>query len=183
MSATIGQTRYLSARRVSLPGRGSDTRKNSDYIAELRFRFLRKLSFDLAQQWSSGGGSTTRTQTRLQYRPASNRVVNVAYRFRRGALAQGDVSWSWPVAAHWTFVGRYNFSFRDRELLEQFFGLQYESCCWGLRLVSRRFISRRDGRRDSSFGVQLVFKGLASVGTAADKLLERGILGYSADLR
>ena len=183
MSATIGQTRYLSARRVSLPGRGSDTRKNSDYIAELRFRFLRKLSFDLAQQWSSGGGTTTRTQTRLQYRPASNRIVNVAYRFRRGALAQGDVSWSWPVATHWTFVGRYNFSFRDRELLEQFFGLQYESCCWGLRLVSRRFISRRDGSRDSSFGVQLVFKGLASVGTAADKLLERGILGYSADLR
>jgi LPS-assembly protein len=93
------------------------------------------------------------------------------------------VSWSWPVAKHWNFVGRYNFSFRNQEVLEQFYGLEYESCCWGLRLVSRRYISTRDGTRDSSFGLQLVLKGMTSVGTAADKLLERGILGYSADLR
>jgi LPS-assembly protein len=80
-------------------------------------------------------------------------------------------------------VGRYNYSFRDRTTLEQFFGVEYESCCWGLRLVSRRYISTRDGTRESSFGLQLVLKGMASVGTAADKLLERGILGYSANLR
>ena len=30
---------------------------------------------------------------------------------------------------------------------------------------------------------KFVLKGMTSVGTAADKLLERGILGYSADLR
>ena len=183
MSATIGQTRYLSNRNVTLPELDGETSESSDYIAELRFRLLRNLNFDLAQQWSSGGGGTTRSQARLQYRPASNRVINFAYRFRRDALEQGDVSWSWPVSKRWNFVGRYNFSFRDRELLEQFFGLEYESCCWGLRVVSRRFISRRDGTRDSSFGLQLVFKGMASVGTAADKLLERGILGYSPDLR
>ncbi len=182
MSATIGQTRYLSNRNVTLPELDSDTSESSDYIAELRFRLLQNLNFDLAQQWSSGGG-TTRSQARLQYRPASNRIINFAYRFRRDALEQGDVSWSWPVSKRWNFVGRYNYSFRDREMLEQFFGLEYESCCWGLRVVSRRFISRRDGTRDSSFGLQLVFKGMASVGTAADKLLERGILGYSADLR
>ena len=79
-------------------------------------------------------------------------------------------------------MGRYNFSFRDNEVLEQFYGLEYESCCWGLRLVSRRHISTRDGTRDSSFGLQLVLKGMTSVGTAADRLLERGILGYSPNL-
>ena len=50
-------------------------------------------------------------------------------------------------------------------------------------VIPRRHISTRDGTRDSSFGLQLVLKGMTSVGTAADKLLERGILGYSADLR
>ena len=110
-------------------------------------------------------------------------MLNLAYRFRRDSLEQGDLSWAWPINANWNFVGRYNFSFRDQEALEQFFGLEYESCCWGIRLVSRRHISTRDGTRDSSFGLQLVLKGMTSVGTAADKLLERGILGYSADLR
>jgi LPS-assembly protein len=59
----------------------------------------------------------------------------------------------------------------------------FESGCWGLRLVSRRHISTRDGTQDSSLGLQLILKGMASVGTAADKILERGILGYSADIR
>ena len=65
--------------------------------------------------------------------------------------------------------------------VQEFYGLEYGSCCWGLRVVSRRYISTRDGTRDTTFGLQLVLKGMTSVGTAADKMLERGILGYSAD--
>jgi LPS-assembly protein len=89
---------------------------------------------------------------------------------------------SWPLTHQWNFVGRYNYSFKDKASLEQFFGLEYESCCWGIRMVSRRYLSTRDGTRDTSFGLQLVLKGMTSVGTAADKMLERGILGYSPDL-
>ncbi len=183
MSATIGQSRYLSDRNVALPGFPADTDESSDYIAEIRFSAFEKINFDIAQQWGTGGRGTTRSQARLQYRPAPNKILNFAYRFRRDALEQGDISFSWPVARRWNVVGRYNYSFRDEELLEQFFGVEYESCCWGLRLVSRRFISRRDGTRDTSVGLQLIFKGMASVGTAADRLLERGILGYESRIQ
>jgi LPS-assembly protein len=183
ISATIGQTRYLSTSGVTLPGEALTTDETSDYVAEVRFLLSEHLNFDVGHQWGEKDRGTVQSQARLQYRPASNKVFNLAYRFRRDSLEQGDVSWSWPIATRWNFVGRYNFSFRDDEALEQFFGLEYESCCWGLRLVSRRHISTRDGTRDSSFGLQLVLKGMSSVGTAADKLLERGILGYSASLR
>jgi LPS-assembly protein len=183
MTATIGQTHYFGDRQVTLPGIPVSTLERSDYIAELRFLLFRNVNFDLGHQWGTGDNGTAKSEARLQYRPADDKILNLAYRFRRDSLEQGDLSWSWPVAKHWNFVGRYNFSFRDEEVLEQFFGLEYESCCWGLRLVTRRHISTRDGTRDSSFGLQLVLKGMTSVGTAADKLLERGILGYSADLR
>ena len=183
MTATIGQTRYFGARNVTLPGNSASTLERSDYIAKLRFLVWENMNFDIGHQWGTGTSGTTKSEARLQYRPANNKILNLAYRFRRDSLEQGDLSWSWPVNKQWNFVGRYNFSFRDDEVLEQFFGLEYESCCWGLRLVSRRYISTRDGTRDSSFGLQLVLKGMTSVGTAADKLLERGILGYSADLR
>ncbi len=183
MTATIGQTHYFGDRDVTLPGMSSSTFDQSDYIAQLRFPLFRNFNFDLGHQWGTGDNGTTKSEARMQYRPAGNKILNLAYRFRRDSLEQGDLSWSWPVTSNWNFVGRYNFSFRDEEVLEQFFGLEYESCCWGLRLVSRRHISTRDGTRDSSFGLQLVLKGMTSVGTAADKLLERGILGYSADLR
>ena len=182
VSATIGQALYLSEQGVSIPGQPMSVDDTSDYIAEVRFLLYDNLNFDVGHQWSSGNSGTTQSEARLQYRPQTNKILNLAYRFRRDSLEQGDLSWSWPLSQSWNFVGRYNFSFRDQRPLEQFYGLEFESCCWGLRLVSRRFISTRDGTRDSSIGLQLVLKGMTSVGTAADKMLERGILGYSRDL-
>jgi LPS-assembly protein len=182
MSATIGQALYLSNQKVELPGQPLTIGDSSDYIAELSFLIYDQLNFNVGHQWSNEQDGTTQSEARLQYRPATNRILNFGYRFRRDALEQGDVSWSWPLSQTWNFVGRYNYSFRDERTLEQFYGLEYESCCWGIRLVSRRYISTRDGTTDSSIGLQLVLKGMMSVGTSADKLLEHGILGYSPNL-
>ena len=181
MSATIGQIRYLSARGVTLPGDPAPTDETSDYVAQVRFLLYENLNFDLGHQWGSNNTGTTQSEARIQYRPSRNKLLNLSYRFRRDSLEQGDVSASWPIASNWNFVGRYNYSFRDKEVLEQFYGLEYESCCWGIRLVAREYISTRDGTQDTSIGLQLVLKGMSSIGTAADKMLERGILGYSAD--
>jgi LPS-assembly protein len=183
VSATIGQTRYLSTSGVALPGEEIIPNETTDYVAKIRFLLNKTLNFDVGHQWGEQDRGTTRSEARLQYRPDSNKVFNIGYRYRRDSLEQGDVSWSWPIGSKWNFVGRYNYSLRDNTALEQFFGLEYESCCWGLRIVTRRHISTRDGTRDSAFGLQLILKGMSSVGTAADKLLERGILGYSEDLR
>lgn len=183
VTATVGQIRYLSSSGVMLPDQTFVATESSDYIAKLSFLLNRNINFDLGHQWGSSATGTTQSEARIQYAPSGNKVLNLAYRFRRDSLEQGDLSWSWPLGNKWNFVGRYNYSLRDDEALEQFFGLEYESCCWGLRLVSRRHISTRDGTQDSSIGLQLILKGMASVGTAADKILERGILGYSADIR
>ena len=182
ISATVGQALYLSEQRVTLPGESPLTTDTSDYIAEVGILLYDNLNFDVGHQWSGGDKGTTQSEARLQYRPQANKILNLAYRFRRDSLEQGDISWSWPLSRSWNFVGRYNFSFRDDEVLEQFYGLEYESCCWGIRTVYRRHISTRDGTRDSSFGLQLVLKGMTSVATKADRLLERGILGYSPTL-
>jgi len=181
LTATIGQALYLSEQGVTFPGGANITNDSSDYIAELRFLLFKNFNFDVGHQWGSGTNGTTKSEARLQYQPATNKILNLSYRFRRQSLEQTDVSWSWPLSTNWNFVGRYNYSLRDNKSLEQFFGLEYESCCWGLRLVSRRYVSTRNGARDSSIGIQLVLKGMASVGTRADRILERGILGYSHD--
>ena len=181
VTATIGQALYLSEQGVTLPGLSMATSDSSDYIAEVRFLLYDNWNFDLGHQWGSGSSGTTQSQARIQYRPQTNKILNLSYRFRRDSLEQGDLSLSWPVARSWNVVGRYNYSFRDKEALEEFVGIEYESCCWGLRLVTRRHISTRDGTRDTSVGLQLVLKGMTSLGTKADRLLEHGILGYSRE--
>jgi LPS-assembly protein len=183
VTATVGQTQYFGDREVTLPGDEPIRSESSDYIAEIRFFLYDHWNFDFGHQWGTGENGTTQSEARLQYRPSGNKILNMAYRYRRDSLEQADVSWSWPLGSKWNFVGRYNYSLRDQTALEQFYGLEYESCCWGLRLITRRYISTRDGTQDSSVGLQLVLKGMTNVGTAAGKLLERGILGYSAGIR
>jgi LPS-assembly protein len=181
MTATIGQALYLSEQGVTLPGQSMPVSDSSDYIAEVRFLLYENWNFDLGYQWGTGDDGTAKSEARIQYRPQSNKILNLSYRFRRDSIEQGDVSLSWPVARSWNVVGRYNYSFRDSEALEEFIGIEYESCCWGLRLITRRYITTRDGTRDTSIGLQLVLKGMTSLGTKADRLLEHGILGYSRD--
>ena len=181
LRATIGQTRYLSDQGVTLPGLAPVSADSSDYIAELGFDVYGNWNLDLGHQWNSDTDTTTRSEIRLQYRPEDDRVLNFSYRFRRGSIEQADVSWSWPIGERWNLVGRYNYSLREDTTLERFVGVEYESCCWSIRLVTRRYISRRDRTADSSIAIQLELKGLTSVGDPADELLERGILGYSGD--
>lgn len=178
VSATLGQTRYLSAQGVSLPGSPARTSESSDYVAEIEIQLLRHWNFDIGHQWSSDDAKTVKSEFRLQYQPDAGKVLNLAYRFREASLEQADLSWSWPIGERWNFVGRYNYSLRDKTTLERFVGLEYESCCWAVRVLSRRYIRRRDGTADSSVAIQLELKGLTSVGDPADKRLERGILGY-----
>ena len=168
---------------MTLPGQSTAFAESSDYIAVIGFLLYEHLNFDVGHQWGTDGSGTTRSEARIQYRPQSNKILNLAYRFRRDSLEQGDVSWSWPLTQNWNFVGRYNYSIRDQEPLEQLYGLEYESCCWGIRMISRRYLSTRDGTRDTSFGIQLVLKGMTSFGTETDTLLERGIRGYTSGIQ
>ena len=179
VSGTLGKAFYLQKQTVSLPGQKLYQDSSSDLIAELRFLVFDKLNLDFSHQWNNKRDGVARTQARLQYQPSDNKLLNFGYRFRQDLLEQGNISWSWPLSESWNFLGHYNYSLRDKRTLEQFYGLEYESCCWGIRMIYRQYVSTRDGQEDNSFGIQFVLKGMTSIGTKANKLLERGILGYS----
>lgn len=180
LTATLGQSRSLSRQEVRLPDSTLSPGTSSDYIAEVLVNVWGNWNIELAQQWNQQRKETTKSEVRLQYLPGKRRVVNLAYRFRENSLEQGDLSFSWPIGSQWNVVGRYNYSLRDNVSLEQFVGIEYESCCWGLRLISRRFISRRDGTADTAITLQLELKGLTSVGDPVDRTLEQGVLGYQS---
>jgi len=178
---TLGQTRYLSDQAIALPDTSPPLANSAEYVGELGLVLADRWRLDLGHQWSSELSATRQSEARLQYRPDEARVVNLSYRFRRGALEQGDVSFSWPASERWNLVGRYNYSLRESTTLDRFAGVEYRACCFALRLVVRRYISRRTGESDTAIALQVELNGLASVGDSAEDFLERGIVGYGRE--
>jgi LPS-assembly protein len=183
VTATLGQTRYLNAQRVALPGALPNAAATSDYVAEVSIGSRDNWNLDVGYQWNNDTESTARAETRFEYRPKDDRLFGLGYRYRRGSLEQGDISLVWPVAEKWRIIGRYAYSFLDEEPLEEFVGWEYEACCWRFRMVSRNYVSRRTGESDSAISLQLELKGLSQGAITPEDLLDRGILGYRSIAR
>ena len=179
LTATLGQIFYLGDREVGLPDEPPDEDNESDLVLELGLDIFKNWNADLGYQWDVSDNSTSLAEVRLQYRPASNKVANVSYRYRPDILEQAEFSLGWPLTRNWSFVGQLEYSLREDASIERLVGLQYETCCWAARLASQRNISNRDGSRDTSVLFQIEFKGLAGVGSGARERFESDILGYS----
>jgi len=179
LSATFGQTVYLTQPRVLLPSEVASNQQSSDLVAQVELKAYQNWSVDLGLQWDHRDSRAQKSEARVQYRPDGGSVVNLGYRFQRDRLEQADVSAAWPVSNQWSLYGRMLYSLRDHGTIEQFAGLEYNSCCYGVRAVARNYVSSRTGERDTGIFLQLELKGLASVGTRADAFLERAIRGYS----
>ncbi|MFZ1624348.1 MAG: LPS assembly protein LptD [Gammaproteobacteria bacterium] len=178
LTATVGETRYFGTQDVTLPGEEPSNDSSSDYIAELGMNINDRWNLDLGYQWDANASVTRLAEARVMYKPADNKIINVSYRFRRDSLRELDITGTWPIADRWSFVGRYDYSLLDNQVLESFFGLEYSTCCWGLRLVTQRNLTSRDGDSDTAVTLQLLLKGFGSPASRPEQLLDRGTLGY-----
>ena len=180
LSATLGQAYYLQDPRVALPDEPVRDRSTSDVVAEVELNAYKNWNARFAYQWNPDETQSERSETFVQYNPSPGRVVNAGYRFRRDLLEQVDVSGAWPINSQWRGFARWVYSLQEDKTLDQFLGVEYSSCCWAVRLVTRRFISSRSGGAETSIGLQLELKGLSSVGVDNEAFLREAIRGYSS---
>ena len=57
-------------------------------------------------------------------------------------------------------------------------GLEYDSCCWSLRVVARRYLNDIEGDQLNGVFVQVLLKGLGSIGRKSDGLLNERIPNF-----
>jgi LPS-assembly protein len=180
LSATIGQAYYFSNPRVTLPGETPANRSSSDVIGEIELDAFKNWNGRFAYQWNPDANQTERTEFGVQYRPASDSVVNLTYRYQRDLLEQFDVSAAWPIGTQVHAFARWVYSLSENKTLDQFVGIEYSSCCWGVSIITRHYVSSRTGASDTTLGLQLELKGLSSVGVDNEAFLRDAIRGYSA---
>lgn len=178
LRADLASTVLFRDRREHLPGSRAATAGHSELIA--------RLNTTLNDRWSGGGewvydpddNSTVKRNVEINYRADPHRLLTLRQRFLRQTTGHTDLSGYWRLSPAWAIVGRYDYSFHRNEPLEALLGVEYDNCCWALRLVARDYLTADDGRRDSAILLQLELKGLTGLGRGARDLLAERIKDY-----
>jgi LPS-assembly protein len=180
--ASAGQLFYFQNRTVTRTGstRPEDDNAASDIAGDLQIALSRTWTGKADMVWNPRDTDTERANAQLQYHPGFRKIANLSYRYDRDSQNQLDASLLWPLTASWQVIGRYYYDLKDSQQLEWLGGIEYDTCCWGIRLVTREFIDTQDGVEEDNriYLLQFVLKGLTRFGSDIESVLEDGILGY-----
>ena len=182
--ASLGQIRYFEDRRVTLEEEDLiETRDTSDFVGEVFTTLADSWVAKGSIQWNPDDTRTARSSLSLGYRPGPDHIANVTHRVvnideDEARTEQIDLSALWRFSESWRIAGRWNYSLDADRSIESLLGIEYESCCWGVRFAARRFISDDGDDHDTSVYLQLVLKGLAPLGQNYGALLESAVTGY-----
>ena len=186
-SIQLGQIFYNTPQRVGLNANNTEFDTRSALIAEASAS-LHNWRTSLTLQWNSKSRQTDKRLYQLSYAKDNENIFNLGYRFRRNTnealnLEQSDISFRWPLAQGYALLSRWNYSLTDKRDIDKIFGLEYESCCWSLRLIAQSYLSDVANEiYDNSIRFQLIFKGFGSISDRkTNDILKRAIIGYQPD--
>ena len=177
IAATIGQRYYFTDQKVVLPGGFASKNNSSDIIAALTARLSNQWNLDAFWQYNTDGSGIVRSNVLARYNPEPGKLLNAGYRYTQDFLEQINLSGQWSLSRGWYGVGRFNYSIREKTLIESLAGLEYDAGCWQARAVMQRV---ETATADANYGLffQLELGGLASIGSNPLNLLRRDIPGY-----
>ncbi|MEM9304513.1 MAG: LPS assembly protein LptD [Pseudomonadota bacterium] len=178
LTASLGTIVYFRDQRVQLAGQPEADDDTSPIVAELTWRPSDHWRTSFGFQYDPEDDEFDQTNVALQRRLDGGGVLNFAYRRREDIVRQVDASVYWPINERWSAVGRFNYSFLDDEDLETLLGFEYESCCWAVRVLGRRYLRNQEGDKRNSILFELELKGLGALGRNTERVLEQSIIGY-----
>lgn len=194
---SIGQILHFRDRRVTLrelPGDVDDS-SSSALVGEVSLNLGNNWRAGSYVEWDTTAGEMDVGNFQFQYQSDINRILNVGYRYRevpgpaqvngvKRRIDQTDISGIWPLGERWGLIGRWNYDLANQRSLETIAGLEYNNCCWTMRVLARSWIDNNAlylGMEQQNSGVFLQFelKGLGSImGGNVIGILNNGIQGY-----
>ncbi|MDP1603599.1 MAG: LPS assembly protein LptD [Legionella sp.] len=197
-SFSIGQIRYFSDRRVKLCqnpiGNCIDNPLVLGYLSPITESspIASRAVYHINSSWVATGDYVWDVNTRatnnghldFHYQPAFNQLVGVGYTYMVigditqvantvpdiDPLHQATFSYAWPFSEKWSSLGAFSYNISKRYEMMSLLGLQYDNCCWAVRLVGgRSFKSLSPEARpqyNNNVFLQVQLKGLGSVGNS-----------------
>ena len=145
----------------------------------------------------------------IEYRRDEDRMVQLSYRYASPEYIQAtlprdknDTTWtlpqykdgisqvgaaaSWPIVDRWSVVGAYYYDTHTSKPADQMLGLQYNSCCYAIRVGYERKINgweNNQSKYDNVIGFNIELRGLSSnYGLGTHQMLRSNILPYRSSL-
>lgn len=187
--ASIGQIFYNDDRNVTLTSTQARTDRTSDSPVAAELMYALKSGWRLQGdiEFDTDINRTNQSSLNLRYHGDNKHIFNIGYRVRnddRERIEQTDISAVFPVSNHWSVVSRWNHDLIRDRIVEAFAGLEYQSCCWAVRVIGRRWINDDDitasdgvDEKDAIY-IQFELKGLGQIGDSTERLFSDSIPGY-----
>ncbi|MGB1297936.1 MAG: LPS assembly protein LptD, partial [Psychrobium sp.] len=142
-TGSIGQTFYLrKSEMATLEGNINDFPDRSALAGEFSYSLNKQWQFDLALQLNEKQSAVTQSKSSINYHFSDSKLLQLSHRYVKQIndtkISQLGLQTVWPINSEWTFVGNYHRDINLNRTIEAFAGLQYESCCWAIRVQAYR---------------------------------------------
>jgi LPS-assembly protein len=174
----IGQIFYANDRRVQISGNKPQTLPNSNIITETTVNPNRNLSINTKLVYEQTTKEISEKTLSVHYLK-DGFAANLEYFFDDTALEQAAISMVYPINPRWTMVAKYSESILFNKPDENLLGVNYESCCWGIKMLASQTSNDSFTETDNAVFIELTLKGLGQSSQVLDSQLANAIVGYN----
>lgn len=182
-----------------------NTRVSSNWAVQVSGQVRKGLHISADAAYDQRADHLENANAGLHYMDDSHRIFNLTYRYalkvlntsplqptaiQPQSMNQLDASIVLPINSRWSIIARNNRDFTHGVELDTFAGLEYNDCCYRVRVMGRRwlrvdyttpdfFANLKNDDFEPGIMIELELKGLGSMDKQIDNLLEKTITGFT----
>ena len=176
LNAGLGQILSLHKHTVFIPKEISTTpdplahESLSPLVGQLEYFITPKVNAKAGAAWDPSNQRFSTSSINLQYNDNAERVINFGYTYSLQGdsypkpntdLSRISFSVGWRLWQHWNILGGLDYNTSYNRAQTAIYGLEYDSCCWALRLVqSKVFVGTTNFKYETKTFLQFFLKGL-----------------------
>ena len=195
MYLSLGQIFYFQKNEVSLLPNNHAAAKTSRSSFAINFRMnpVNNWYFHTDLLMTEKEFNTEQLSSALDYRTAKNQYVQLNYRYKPDGnpnkkISQAGVRAVLPLTESINTVGNYYYDLIHSRAVDSFLGIEYESCCWGVRLgyyhqLERKYAANGQletlGTMDHGMTFSFFLPGIAKSSSLPDFVAKKGLFNYN----
>lgn len=208
-NASVGQIYYFTEARTgddNIQWEKDDKKGSLVWAGDTYWRITDRWGLRSGVQYDTRLNNVATGSGSLEYRRDADRMVQLSYRYaspeyiqatlpnfatseqtKEGISQVGGIA-SWPIADRWSVVGAYYFDTNQNKSADQMLGVQYNSCCYAIRVGYERKLNgwdpdKNQSEYDNVIGFNIELRGLSSnYGLGTQQMLRSPILPYRSSL-